>query len=484
MKKLILSFVLIIGFISVLHAQNYQGSIATTDFTTGLTILQPDNVTGVPDGWICQIIIPGLDGVIDPPNTDGSPGGDDLLCNGGGNNFWDFTWNSSWTGIQGQHYGTVQFLWPNTGQGTEPCANVGENFYLRLFNNTTVATATKYLNSALFLLPAANGDLYFNTTAYWDYGTQFNWQDIPSDDGPYIYLQVEYFDGTPCDFDLGELDAATVTNLTTSTVLTWPNTALSAYADTFKVDMNGFASNGDCIKFEISATPNGGGAQETNDVTYCVSGICDQMWTFANGFGLTLPVELSAFTITFMNDYTLIKWTTSSETDVNGFNIYRNTEDNIGLADKINVTLIPGNGTTSQPNNYEFHDIDQLDYQTTYYYWLEAVNYGGGTNVYGSFEYTPEVGQGGYEDTFDESMLMNKPNPFGGSTTIYYEIKGMLITEPVKISIYNALGQLLVEDTAYHGSYNFDATNYPTGIYFYKVETEHYKNIKKMMVIR
>jgi len=79
---------------------------------------------------------------------------------------------------------------------------------------------------------------------------------------------------------------------------------------------------------------------------------------------------------------------------------------------------------------------------------------------------------------------MNQPNPFSSVTTISYAIKGMLKSEPVKISIYNTLGQLILEDVAKGGEYQFDASELPTGVYFYKLETESYNNIKKMMIIR
>jgi len=200
--------------------------------------------------------------------------------------------------------------------------------------------------------------------------------------------------------------------------------------------------------------------------------------------GITLPVELSAFTATFMENYTLIRWSTASETDVIGFNIYRGTEDEYSTSAPINIELIPGHGTTTQPHDYEFQDIDQLIYETTYYYWLESVNLGGSNNVYGSIEYTPETGQGGYEEDFDNNQLMNQPNPFSSTTTISYAIKGMRKSEPVNISIYNTLGQLILTDVAKNGVYQFDASELPTGVYFYRLETESYNNIKKMMIIR
>jgi len=103
--------------------------------------------------------------------------------------------------------------------------------------------------------------------------------------------------------------------------------------------------------------------------------------------------------------------------------------------------------------------------KTTYYYWLESVNFGGSSNVYGAIEYTPENGQGGFEEDFENNMLMNQPNPFSSVTTISYAIKGMLKSEPVKISIYNTLGQLILEDVAKDGVYQFDASELPTGVY-------------------
>jgi len=60
----------------------------------------------------------------------------------------------------------------------------------------------------------------------------------------------------------------------------------------------------------------------------------------------------------------------------------------------------------------------------------------------------------------------------------------MLKSEPVNISIYNTLGQLILEDVAKNGVYQFDASDLPTGVYFYRLETESYNNIKKMMIIR
>jgi len=200
----------------------------------------------------------------------------------------------------------------------------------------------------------------------------------------------------------------------------------------------------------------------------------------------TLPVELSAFTATYNteNGYTTLEWTTASENDIIGFNVYRSTEDEFDTSEKINADIISGHGTTTEINNYEFVDLDQLNFGATYYYWLESVEFGGISIVYSSIELTPAEGTGGFVDDFDDNVLRNYPNPVIGSTTIEYAIKGMLRSEPVEIKIYNMLGQLVGTIEGRYGTATWNTGANATGIYFYKINTESYTDIKKMMVTK
>ena len=201
--------------------------------------------------------------------------------------------------------------------------------------------------------------------------------------------------------------------------------------------------------------------------------------------GSTLPVELAAFTAAYVTEYNSISicWATASETDVIGFNIYRNTEDDFGTADPINVELIQGHGTTSEMHEYSFEDVT-FEPETTYYYWLESIEYGGGNHRYGSIEYIPEEGEGGFVNDFDKNMLANYPNPFSGSTTIEYAIKGKLKAEPIEIRIYNVAGQLVETIEARYGTTKWNVNNLPTGVYFYQLKTENYNEVKKMLLIK
>jgi hypothetical protein len=78
------------------------------------------------------------------------------------------------------------------------------------------------------------------------------------------------------------------------------------------------------------------------------------------------------------------------------------------------------------------------------------------------------------------------PNPFNPSTTIKYGIKEL--TE-VQIVVYDILGReitTLVNDEKPVGSYEilFDASNLPSGIYFYRLQAGDYIETKKMVLMK
>lgn len=85
------------------------------------------------------------------------------------------------------------------------------------------------------------------------------------------------------------------------------------------------------------------------------------------------------------------------------------------------------------------------------------------------------------------SLSQNYPNPFNPTTTIRYQIAKK--NADVKLVVYNILGKevvTLVNEKESPGYYevNFDASNLPTGIYFYKLMTDSYSETKKMVLIK
>lgn len=197
----------------------------------------------------------------------------------------------------------------------------------------------------------------------------------------------------------------------------------------------------------------------------------------------TLPVELSAFTAVFAGSTPTIYWTTQSETNNSGWNLYRSQTEDYSQAMNINNELIAGAGTTSQPTNYTYDDEYPVQAGQTYWYWLESVENNGTTDNYGPI--TLDIpGEGGDEQLPQLTKLVgNHPNPFNPETTIEFQIKE---GQNGKLTIYNSKGQVLETTTVtpQDTNYTWKGDKYGSGVYFYKLETEYFSQIKKMIMLK
>jgi hypothetical protein len=84
-----------------------------------------------------------------------------------------------------------------------------------------------------------------------------------------------------------------------------------------------------------------------------------------------------------------IQWSTESEIDNAGFNIYRATSEN-GDYEKINSSLISANGSSTQGSSYEFTD-NNVQNRKTYYYKLEDIDLNGNSTMHGPVSATPRL---------------------------------------------------------------------------------------------
>ena len=91
--------------------------------------------------------------------------------------------------------------------------------------------------------------------------------------------------------------------------------------------------------------------------------------------GSPLPVNLSFFRPTLEDDEVVIRWTTESELDNAGFNIYR-SDARDGEFKKVNAELIQGNGTTGERSTYKWVD-ESAKPGAVYYYQIEDVSFAG-----------------------------------------------------------------------------------------------------------
>lgn len=83
-------------------------------------------------------------------------------------------------------------------------------------------------------------------------------------------------------------------------------------------------------------------------------------------------------------------------------------------------------------------------------------------------------------------LQQNYPNPFNPITNIKFNIPKR---SNVKISIYDILGKeisVLVNEELNSGTFevNWDASNFPSGVYFYKIETDEFSESKKMVLVK
>lgn len=204
-----------------------------------------------------------------------------------------------------------------------------------------------------------------------------------------------------------------------------------------------------------------------------------------SGDDATLPVVLSNFTAEIVNATPVINWTTQSETENMGWNIYRSENENGWQNNEIlliNNDLIAGMGTTSQPIDYQFQDEYPIELNTTYFYWLQSISYSGELELYGPVAlYDPQNGTP--QIPVSSCLYANHPNPFNPQTSIEFDIAE---GEAGTLQIFNMIGQMVWEKSYVAGKHNFiwNAENTASGLYFYKLKTNRYNSTKKMLLLK
>ena len=203
------------------------------------------------------------------------------------------------------------------------------------------------------------------------------------------------------------------------------------------------------------------------------------------------PVELSTFTAVYTNGASLLEWTTQSESNNMGWNIYR-SQTELEEAIQVNGQLIQGSGTTSEPTDYEFYDEENLVVNNTYYYWLESVSFSGETEIHNPISLTvPEPGQNPDEPEII-SNITNYPNPFSSSTTISFNATSDQM-QNTEVSIYNMKGQLIqslpvvlngTKCSAFWNGKDANSNDVSSGIYSYIIKSGQNEYTGKMILTR
>ncbi|MBS1492629.1 MAG: T9SS type A sorting domain-containing protein [Bacteroidetes bacterium] len=189
---------------------------------------------------------------------------------------------------------------------------------------------------------------------------------------------------------------------------------------------------------------------------------------------LPLPVEISSFTSTVVNNSVTLNWNTVMEENNSGFDIERSFFG----GDWSKIGFAAGNGTVNAPQSYSF--IDKGLNTGRYSYRLKQIDYNGNYKYY---ELQNEVVIG-IPTKF--ALMQNYPNPFNPATIINYQLA---VNSFVSLKVYDVTGKEVMNvinenQTAGYYTVSFNSAGLSSGTYFYKLTTDNFSDVKKMVVIK
>ena len=234
---------------------------------------------------------------------------------------------------------------------------------------------------------------------------------------------------------------------------------------TFELAENGFAVD---WFFEL------GGANHTNTTT--------PYYQSSTGNVVPLPVELSSFTVSVKQNVVNLNWQTKTEVNNYGFEVERlQNYKNAKLQDSDlkweKIGFVTGNGNSNSPKDYSFIDKN-LTGGSKFTYRLKQIDNDG------TYSYSSEVEVEVIPDRYE--LYQNYPNPFNPVTNIKFSLPE---AARVKIDIFNIIGEkvrTLIEQNMEAGFHNitFNAENLSSGTYIYRLQTENFTQIKKMLLLK
>ncbi|NNJ51961.1 MAG: T9SS type A sorting domain-containing protein, partial [Ignavibacteriaceae bacterium] len=193
-------------------------------------------------------------------------------------------------------------------------------------------------------------------------------------------------------------------------------------------------------------------------------------WDFA-----PLPVELSSFSAVVLENGVKLEWRTETEVNNYGFEILRSTQNDNGQK----IGFVEGHGNSNSPKEYSFTD-NNAQYGS-FAYRLKQID------TDGDYEYSNiiEVDAGNIPNGF--VLEQNFPNPFNPTTSIKFALGK---TQNVELKVFDVLGNEVA--TLFNGladgekvyETEFNAENFSSGIYFYRLETKNKVENRKMMLLK
>jgi len=206
---------------------------------------------------------------------------------------------------------------------------------------------------------------------------------------------------------------------------------------------------------------------------------------------ISLPVELSSFNAVAENDKVVLTWTTQSEINNQGFEVYRSTQEGgtyALIASYENNEALQGAGNSNTERSYRYEDR-LIAAGQTYWYQIADVDYSGVRTFHGP------VSAAAPEAVAERYVFHpNYPNPFNPETNIRFEIPANAMNSSVKLTVYNNLGmeiRTLINGSVEPGihSLTWDGRNdygekMASGVYFLRLESGTFNQTRKMLLAR
>jgi len=194
---------------------------------------------------------------------------------------------------------------------------------------------------------------------------------------------------------------------------------------------------------------------------------------FSLGTNDPLPVELVSFIASIKNNVVELQWQTATEVNNYGFEI----ECKLKNGNWNKIGFVQGAGNSNSPKSYSFTNNNVRS--GVYIYRLKQID------IDGSYKYSNEI-EVILTAPKEFSLSQNFPNPFNPTTIIKYSIPN---SEKVLIKVYDVLGRevkTLLDEYKDTGTYEieFNASNLTSGLYFYKITSGKYSEVKKMLLVR
>lgn len=194
-----------------------------------------------------------------------------------------------------------------------------------------------------------------------------------------------------------------------------------------------------------------------------------------------MPVELSSFTASAEEDKVVLRWQTQTEINNYGFEVERAVTGSLtGLPDYKKIGFIAGSGNSNSVKSYSF--TDRCMEPGKYSYRLKQIDNDG------KFEYSMTAEAAVAVLPAEYSLSQNYPNPFNPETVIRYQIPK---AAHVNLAVYDMLGKkvvTLVDEVKSAGTYSaeFRAQNLKlaSGIYYYKLQSEGFSQIRKCILLK